>query len=472
MPFARDPRPDHLASVADASRTPFWLDQPGRPDPAPALVGATSCDLLVIGGGFTGLWTALLAKTIEPARNVVLLEAHEVASAATGRNGGFVASSLTHGFANGHARWPGELAVLTAMGHANLDAIESTVAELGIDCDLQRTGELDVATEAYQVPHLREEPALAAPYGETYTFLDRDEVRALVDSPTYQGALLDPNVAIVDPARLAWGLRRAVLDLGVRVHERSEVTGLDDVGGGALEARTPFGTVRARRVALATNAFPPLLRRLKHYVVPVYDYVLVSEPLSDAQWASLGWAGRQGVGDVGNQFHYYRPTADGRILWGGYDAVYHRGNGFGPQHEHDPESAGRLATHFFDTFPQVEGLRFTHSWGGAIDTCSRFSAFWGTAYDGRAGYVTGYTGLGVGASRFGAATLLDLLDGRDTERTRLEMVRTKPLPFPPEPVRGWGIDLTRWALDRADRSEGRRNLWLRTLDRLGLGFDS
>ncbi len=472
MPFARDPRPDHLASLADVSRTPFWLDEPGRPHPAPALVGAHSCDLLVVGAGFTGLWTAVLAKEADPARDVVVLEAHEAASAATGRNGGFTASSLTHGFHNGHSRWPDELAAITAMGRANLDAIEDAVGRYGIDCSFERTGELDVATEPYQAVALAGEPEAAASYGELFEYLDRDQVRALVDSPTYLGALYDPTgVAMVNPARLAWGLRRAAVELGVQVFERSEVTALEDAGAG-LRALTPFGSVVARRVALATNAFPPLLRRLRHFVVPVYDYVIVSEPLSAQQRAAIGWQGRQGIGDTGNQFHYYRLTDDGRILWGGYDAIYYRGNGFGPQHEYDAQSAARLATHFFATFPQLEGLRFTHAWGGAIDTCSRFSAFWGQAYGGRAAYVTGYTGLGVGASRFGAATMLDLLDARDTERTRLEMVRTTPLPFPPEPVRGWGIDLTRWALDRADRNEGRRNLWLRTLDRFGLGFDS
>jgi len=257
----------------------------------------------------------------------------------------------------------------------------------------------------------------------------------------------------------------------VRLFERTpidSITGRDS----HVVAASRRGAVRADRVALATNAYPPLLRRLKHYVVPVYDYVLVTEPLTDAQWSLIGWSGREGVSDTGNQFHYYRTTEDGRILWGGYDAIYHSGNGFGPQHDHSRESYERLAEHFLQTFPQLRGIGFSHAWGGAIDTCSRFSAFWGTAHEGRVGYVAGYTGLGVGASRFGAATMLDLLDGRTTERTELEMVRTKPLPFPPEPVRSLGIRWTTSALQKADRNEGHRNLWLKTLDRLGLGFDS
>ncbi len=207
-------------------------------------------------------------------------------------------------------------------------------------------------------------------------------------------------------------------------------------------------------MALATNAYPPLLRRLTHYVVPVYDYVLVTDPLTDAQWSQLGWTGREGVSDTGNQFHYYRTTEDGRILWGGYDAIYHSGNGFGPQYDHNRESYERLAEHFLQTFPQLRGIGFSHAWGGAIDTCSRFSAFWGTAHDGRVAYVAGYTGLGVGASRFGAATMLDLLDGRTTERTELEMVRTQAAAVPAgaDPLLGHHPD-------HVGAAEGRRRRW-------------
>jgi glycine/D-amino acid oxidase-like deaminating enzyme len=175
---------------------------------------------------------------------------------------------------------------------------------------------------------------------------------------------------------------------------------------------------------------------------------------------------------MGNQFHYYRMTADGRILWGGYDAVYRYGGPVGPHlDDHEPAFA-MLSQHFFTVFPQLEGVRFSHRWGGAIDTCSRFSVFFGNALGGRAVYALGYTGLGVGASRFGGRVALDLLDGRATEATELAMVRRRPLPFPPEPLRSAVIQLTRNRLAAADLNEGRRGVWLRTLDRLGLGFDS
>ncbi|NES15246.1 MULTISPECIES: FAD-binding oxidoreductase [Micromonospora] len=464
-------------ALADAAPVPYWLDRPERPDPLPPLAGTHDTDLLVIGGGYSGLWTALLAKEADPGRDVLLVEAGTCGWAASGRNGGFCAASLTHGLANGVDRFPGEIDELERLGRENLDAIAATVGKHGIECDFERTGELAVAVEPYQLAGLTEAAELARRYGHDVRLLDRDEVRAEVDSPTYLGGMWDRDrVAMLDPARLAWGLRRAALDLGVRIHEHTRVTGLRP-DGGALRAATAGpdgapGTVLAGQVVLATNAFPPLLRRLRAWLVPVYDYALMTEPLTPAQRDAIGWRNRQGLADTGNQFHYYRITTDGRILFGGYDAVYHYGNRMAPSLEQRAATFTALASHFFTIFPQLADLRFSHRWGGVIDTCTRFCPFFGTAYDGRLAYAAGFTGLGVGATRFGARVMLDLLGGAQTPLTRLDLVRSKPLPFPPEPFRATGINLTRWSLARADAREGRRNLWLRTLDRLGLGFDS
>jgi glycine/D-amino acid oxidase-like deaminating enzyme len=356
---------------------------------------------------------------------------------------------------------------LERLGHENLDAIEATLERYGIDCDFRRTGELAVATAEWQAEELA-----AAETSEDVVFLDRAAVQAEVASPTYHAGLWDKSgCAIVDPARLAFGLRDACLRLGVRIHEKSPVSVLerDDL---LMRVATAQGEVLAPKVALATNAFPSLLRRVRSFIVPVYDYALMTEPLSDAQLASVGWENRQGIGDSANHFHYYRLSADNRILWGGYDAVYHFGSKISSHLDQRPETFDKLAGHFFETFPQLEGLGFTHKWGGVIDTCSRFSAFFGTAFGGAVSYAAGYTGLGVGATRFGADVMLDLLSGSETERTQLKMVRSKPVPFPPEPVRWLGIALTNKALARADQDAGRRNLWLRTLDRFGMGFDS
>lgn len=310
------------------------------------------------------------------------------------------------------------------------------------------------------------------PLGVDLKLLDRDEVRAEVDSPTFLGGVYDERgVALVHPAKLAWGLKRAAAGLGVRIYERTPATALDRHGA-ASAVRTPYGRVLARQVALGTGVFPSLIRRIRPYTVPVYDYALMTEPLTGEQRAAIGWQRRQGLADTANRFHYFRLTADNRILWGGYDAVYPRGGRISSAYDHRPATYLRLARHFFACFPQLEGVRFSHSWGGVIDTCSRFSPFFGTAHGGRVAYAAGYTGLGVGATRFGAEVMLDLLAGAATERTAPEMVRRRPLPFPPEPLASVGIGITQWSMARADESGGRRNLWLRALDRAGLGFDS
>ncbi|MEV7493964.1 FAD-binding oxidoreductase [Streptomyces anulatus] len=460
-------------SIAGAKPVSYWLDDPAKPDALPALTGDEHTDLLVIGGGYSGLWTALIAKERDPDRDVVLIEGHEVGWAASGRNGGFCAASLTHGLANGVERWPDDIAKLEELGERNLDAIEAAVARYGIDCEFERTGEIDVATEPHQLQELREWHEEIVGLGITgVDFLDRDALRAEVDSPTFLGGLWDRRgVAMLHPAKLAWGLKRACLELGVRIHEHTR--GLDLVrSGSGMAVRTPYGRVFARRVALGTNIFPSLVKRIRPYTVPVYDYALMTEPLTPEQLASIGWKGRQGLGDSANQFHYFRLSADNRILWGGYDAIYPYGGRLSADLDQRPETFLKLAEQFFTCFPQLSGLNFSHAWGGAIDTCSRFTAFFGTAHQGRVAYAAGFTGLGVGSTRFGADVMLDLLSGEETARTRLDMVRSKPMPFPPEPFAWAGIEITKRSLAHADSNGGHRNLWLRAMDKLGLGFDS
>ena len=411
------------------------------------------------------------ALRADPERSVVLLEGERIAFGASGRNGGFSDSSLTHGLANGLSRFPEEMERLEELGRDNLAGIVAAIDELGIDARYEPVGVLDVATRAHEVADLEEHAEELRRFGHEAEWLDAEAVRAEIDSPTYVGGVWHKTgVGVLDPARLAWGLAVAAESLGARIYEATPVLGIETDGAG-VSLRTLGGRVRARRAALATSAFPPLIRSIRRYVVPVYDYVLVTEPLSGEQLAAVGWKNRQGAADSGNQFHYYRLTSDDRILWGGYDAVYNFRNGLGPHLDQRPESFEMLARNFFATFPQLEGVRFTHRWGGAIDTCSRFCMTFGKALGGRAVYVVGFTGLGVGASRFGARAALDLADGVDSELTRLRLVRTKPLPFPPEPIRWAGITLTRKELARADRT-GKRGLWLSALDRVGLGFDS
>jgi glycine/D-amino acid oxidase-like deaminating enzyme len=466
------PTASDRAAYADAEPRPFWMDAARPQDAQPALVGSADADLCIVGGGFTGLWAALHAKADDPSRDVVLLEAETAGFGASGRNGGFAVASLTHGIGNGLARFAGEMQALERLSLENFAGMKADLERHGIDCDFEESGMLTVATEPHQEPWLGEEAELLRRFGHDVEVMDGPAIRAEVASPTYRGALVDrTGSALLDPGKLAAGLRATAVRLGVRVHEHTPAASLQETETGVTVV-TPQGRVHARRVLLATSAFPPLVRAVRRYVVPVYDYALMTEPLGPERSAAIGWSRRQGIGDMGNQFHYYRRTADDRVLFGGYDAVYRFRGPVGPHLDTDEATFGRLSQHFFATFPQLQGLRFTHRWGGAIDTCSRFSVFFGTAHRGRVAYAVGYTGLGVVATRFGARVALDLLDGRETEATRLRYVRRKPVPFPPEPLRTAVIQLTRNRLAAADAAHGRRGLWLRTLDRLGLGFDS
>ena len=204
----------------------FWLEDPARPEPLPPLTGDVRADLVVVGGGYSGLWTALRSRERHPDRSVVLLEAGRCGDEASGRNGGFASASLTHGFGNGDARWPDELAELDRLGRENLAAIGDTVRAHGIDCHWEETGELSVATAPHQVDGARPEVEVRRAAGHDVVLLDAAGTRAELDSPTYLGGVLDTRgTAMVEPARLAWGLRQACLDAGVGIHEGTHVSG-------------------------------------------------------------------------------------------------------------------------------------------------------------------------------------------------------------------------------------------------------
>lgn len=461
---------DH--ALTDAAPSVLWLDRPDRPAATDSLRGELEADLVIVGGGFTGLWAAVQALEDNPSRSVVLIEAGRIADQASGRNGGFCSSSLTHGLENGVARFESELATIQRIAEDNFAGIADTIARHGIDCDWSDVGQLSVATAPWLVEPLAEAAELAQRYGHNVTLLDTDAVRAELNSPTYHAGMWQHDgEALIDPARLAWGLAAAATSLGARIFENTPMMGLDRSGAG-MEVRTGTGRIRCGAVVLGTNAFRSPVRRINATVAPVYDYVLATEPLSDAQLASIGWANRQGLADTTNLFHYYRLTDDRRILWGGYDAIYHFGSRIDPKLDQRDATHRLLAQQFFDTFPQLEGLGFSHRWGGVIDTSTRFSVSFGTAFDGRVSYAVGYTGLGVGATRFGARVALDHLVRPDSDLLRLDLVRKKAIPFPPEPIRWAGIQITRKAIARADANQGRRGPWLRLLDSLGLGFDS
>lgn len=453
-------------ALKDTKYTPYWLDTPDRPSASEALQVSLETDLLVVGGGYTGLWTALQAKERDPQRNVALIEAQRIGWAASGRNGGFCEYSLVHGESNGENHLPDENAELTELGMQNLTEIRETAQRYGMDIELETGGIINVATEPHQVEWLRDEQ----------NFLTADETRSVINSPDFLASERDYTGSIlVHPAKLAWELARVCRELGVEIYEHTPAEKLLDEGR-TLKVITPEGQITAERVALATNVFPSLLKRHHLYTLPLYDYALMTEPLTAEQREAIGWDEMVGLADLNNRFHYSRPTIDEnggfRILWGGYDAVYHFGGKVRSEYDYRDETFEKLVAHFYGTFPQLEGVKFSHAWGGAIDSCSRFFSFFDVSHRGRVAYSAGYTGLGVGATRFGAKVMLDLLSGEDTELTRLQLVRKKPIPFPPEPAAWTGVQVMRNEMVRADRNQGKRSLFLRAMDKVGIGFDS
>jgi glycine/D-amino acid oxidase-like deaminating enzyme len=461
-----------LASPAEAIS--YWLDASPADPARPPVASDSRADVVIIGGGFTGLWTAIALTDSDPSLRVVVLEAESVGFGASGRNGGFCSASLTHGLANGIRHFPDELVTLEREGVANLRALVDFSRDNGIACDLEETGDLEVADRPHQVEEFRAWVDEAAAWGEELEFMNRERVQAEVHSPLWQAGLLgkpDRNV-LLDPAKLVRGLARVCEERCVTIHESTRVTAVERRAGG-VRVRTASGTtVTADHVVVATSAYSGWLGRLSNQFVPVYDYVLVSDPMTPEQRESIGWQRRQGMSDANNQFHYFRLTADDRILWGGYDAIYHFGNGVGQQFDRRPATFEMLERQLRAAFPQLAGLRFPYRWGGAIDTTSRFTVTFGQALGGRLTYALGYTGLGVGASRWAGGVVRDFILRPDSDLLRLRFVQSPPIPFPPEPLRYAAVQAVRHELARADRNEGRRGLLLRTLDGLGIGFDS
>ncbi len=461
-----------MTALAAAKPTVFWTDRPDAPGARERVRGPVEADLVIVGGGFTGLWAAILALQRDPGRRVVVVEATVIGDGASSRNGGMVDPSVAHGAENASLHWPEQTDTLARLGDENFEALRATIDDHGIDCDYRSVSWLNVATEQWQLDALEAAMPVLTANGKQVELLDGDATQEKIASSIYIGALrLLDHGALVDPARLVWGLAELAERLGAVLYDHSAATAIEP-DGDRLVVGTETGQVSAERVLVATNAWRGPVRQMNRYVAAVYDHVLVTEPLTEAQMASVGWHGWEGIDETAHQFHYLRRTADRRILWGGYDANHHWRSRVDARFDQHGQTHQALATQFFDAFPQLEGLDFSHRWGGPIGTTTRFTAAWGTRFDGRLSWVGGYTGLGVAASRFGARVALDLLDGRASEATDLDMVRRKPFPFPAEPFRSAAIAATKASIRYADRHEGRENLWLKMLGRFGVGFDS
>jgi glycine/D-amino acid oxidase-like deaminating enzyme len=341
-----------------------------------------------------------------------------------------------------------------------------------IACDYEPTGRLMVALTPAHLEEARRTVETARRLGlESFRLLDPEAVRAEVHSPLYLGGVWVTGGGILDPVKLVDGLREEAERLGVAVYERSPVTDVEP-SGAAMRVRTEGGELRARHAVLATSAYTHhLLPRVTHRFIPLYDYILVSDPLTPIQREAIGWRRRQGVTDGRTFFNYYRLTADDRILWGTSEATYYAGNGVDPSCDHSPAHYAALRASFERHFPALAGLEWPYAWGGPICSTTRMTPYFGRAYGGRLSYGLGYTGHGLGSTRLAGRILAHMALGRPSDLLELSMVRKKPFPYPPEPLRSWSVAAVTRALRRVD--QGERPGWiLRMLGRLGIGFSS
>ena len=353
------------------------------------------------------------------------------------------------------------------MGHENAEGFLRTLEEYSIDCHAEWGGELTVAVSPDHVDDLREEYELHVEYGHDAILLDAEGAREQVNSPLYHGAVWNRKASgTVHPALLAWGLKRVALELGVRLHELTPMTRIEDEGS-TLQVFTHHGQVRTPRALLGTNAFATGHRKIATRVAAIRDRIVMTEPLSDEQMDRIGWQNRQGVYDTRTQLNYSRLTKDNRILFGGRLGYFY-GNHTDPAS--DRESAQvfeRLAGAFFRTFPQLEDVRFTHAWSGPIALTTRMAVHFQRYYGDKAIYAGGYSGFGISGSRFGARIGLAMLDGAQDPALRMDFATTLPNWIPPEPFRYLGAQITMYALDTLDEKGGWRKPWLQMVKAMG-----
>jgi glycine/D-amino acid oxidase-like deaminating enzyme len=450
----------------------YWLAQ-RQPREARALEGRAEADVAIVGAGLTGLWTALFLKELDPRAEVVVLERETAAYGASGRNAGMLSETVDHGHGLAIQHFgEAEARRLAALGERNVEEMVAWLRARGIECDYEPTGRLVAALTERQIEEGRQAVATAGRLGlEGHEWLDRDRFRARLNSPLYLGGVQVRGGGILDPVKLVDGLQREAERVGVRVHERSGVERMKRAGAGVV-LETTSGSVRARRTVLATSAYTHrLLPRVLHHFIPLYDYILVSDPLTADQRAAIGWRERQGVTDGRSFFNYYRLTRDDRILWGTSEAAYYSGNRVDPRCDHSPAHYDALRASFRRHFPALDSLRFPYAWGGPICSTTRLTPFFGTALGGRVHYGLGYTGHGLGTTRIAGRILAHLASEKWSELLELSLVRRRPFPFPPEPLRSWAVAGVTRALRRVDAGE-RPGALLRLLDRLGIGFSS
>lgn len=468
--YSHTPTDTARAAVANIQHIPFWQSTLSTYQTELIDIDHTT-DVLIIGGGFTGLWSAIQLRHRFPFLKVTIVDKSSLASEASTRNGGFVHATLTHGFENSLNHWPEETHTLIDFGRINFTELRNFVLENEIECDWVDAGELETALNASQVEELKHQVAKAHELGLDWKFLAFDDLQQRISNPKLLAASFDPHgVATINPAKLARGLITFLEKQGVSLYQNTQIQNIQ-LDNNVCISTHPTGAIQSSKVIVATGAHFFARNLTKMRTIPIYDYSIVSRTLSEDELTKLGWKNREGIIDTGNQFHYYRLTPDNRILWGGYAANYHFGNKIDDSLTYQNNEFAQLAEDFFSLFEEFTHLEFEYGWGGVIDTSSNFVPFFQKSHKGNVVQAAGFTGLGVASSRFAANIMIDLLFDQKTERTSLQFVKSKPLPFPPEPFRSLSIWLTRKSLVREDRT-GKRNCWLKLLDWLGVGFDS
>lgn len=428
----------------------YWLET-SRADPRPTLQGRHRVDVAIIGGGYTGLWTAYHLLGSEPSLEVAIVESESVGFGASGRNGGFAMTLLDMSLAL-LRRNHGDEAARAAHNAvaASVDEIGATIEREGLECEWRHGGLMVAATNQAQLDRIRLDLRTAEELGlDGFSWLDAHQAQEAVHSPTYLGALREEHCGVLHPAKLAHGLATALEAKGAAIFDHSAMTGITE-SDGKLCVETTDGSVVADQVVLATNAWAAHQPWVGRKVVPLYTYIALTEPLTDEQWATVGWDSHCGVEDKRNFVHYYRRTLDGRILWGGSDGIIRFGGRIAPQYDRDRATFARLRSTFSRTFPQLSHVRFTHHWGGPVAITAAFVPTFETVMQGRLHTGVGYNGHGVAPSHTGGKILADKVLGRTTAETDLCFVDRQVTEFPPEPLQWIGAEASRRALLRQD----------------------
>jgi glycine/D-amino acid oxidase-like deaminating enzyme len=420
--------------MSDFRTKSYWLDSgPYLPGPGPT--GDLDVDVAIIGAGYTGLATAFFLNRQEPSLRIAVVEADTVGYGASGRNGGFSMTKIGMMHSLTRIRF-GKRKTVEAHEYADraVSLVHRLVTDLALDCDYEHNGFLWVATSERLRKRLDAELDLVGRLGISgIERLTASELAARVHSPLYVGgAWWEPNTGILNPAKLAWAWKDVLIERGIDVFEGTPVTSVERVGGRSVLV-TPAGWVKADKVVFATNAWSHRFDALSSKQVPVWTYIVLTEPLSDAQMDAIGWAGREGIEDFRDLVHYYRLTSDNRIVFGGRDVAL--GDGRRMDFDEDDTIFSKLRDDLRATFPQLEGVRFTHAWGGPVSvTLDLFPAI-GHAGGGDWVFSLGCVGHGVSTSHLHGKTLADLVLERDTDLTDTFFVDRRILPMPPGPLK-------------------------------------